>query len=127
MDYYTMTKDQQLLPCPEWKCIISIIFFIHSKTGRKRQKPNAKNKSRPRHRGYITFRNEDDQYHNEDDQYHNENGPAIICIDGFKAWMINSKPHNLKGPAFIWPDGKVKYYINGENLSKEEWHKYRVL
>ena len=52
---------------------------------------------------------------------HNPYGPAFICRDGSKIYIINSKYHRLDGPAVIYLNGKEVYYINDKQLSKEEF------
>ena len=52
---------------------------------------------------------------------HNPYGPAYIGMNGYEAYYIEDELHRLDGPARIWPDGNVSYFINGENLSKEEF------
>ena len=42
-------------------------------------------------------------------------------MNGYEAYYIEDELHRLDGPARIWPDGNVSYFINGENLSKEEF------
>ena len=54
------------------------------------------------------------------DIYHNPYGPAFIT-NGSKYYYIDDKLHRLDGPALITSDGYEKYYINGNNLSKEEF------
>jgi len=46
--------------------------------------------------------------------YHRLDGPAIECLDGYKAWYANDKRHRVDGPAFEskrhkewWVDGVV--------------------
>jgi hypothetical protein len=54
------------------------------------------------------------RYHNAEGQLHNENGPAIVFVDGYKAYWINGKLHNPNGPAVVYPNGGKAYLINGE-------------
>ena len=55
------------------------------------------------------------------DMLHNPYGPAIICKDGRKFYIIEGEYHRLDGPAIIWLNGKEEYCINNKLLSKEEF------
>jgi hypothetical protein len=74
---------------------------------------------------------------------HREDGPAIEMLNGYKEWIINGKTHRIGGPAREFPDGRKEWwingkmhringpaiedgvrkqwYINGAELSEEEW------
>ena len=60
-------------------------------------------------------------YKKDTHDLHNPYGAAYIGTDGYKAYCINGKYHRLDGPAIIWQNGNENYYINGKNLSKEEF------
>lgn len=77
------------------------------------------------------------EYFNEKGELHNENGPAFteFFVDQNKSthrsreqYYLNGKLHNNKGPAQIgwFPDGELWYeefWLNGKELTKEEWLK----
>lgn len=63
---------------------------------------------------------------------HSINGqPSRIYFSGKKEWHKNGELHNENGPAVTYPeskfhpDGHREYYLNGEKLSKSEFHKAR--
>jgi len=51
---------------------------------------------------------------NKQRQYHRLDGPAIKCINGYKAWWVNGKLHREDGPAVDWNNGHIEYWINGQ-------------
>ena len=55
------------------------------------------------------------------DILHNPYGAAYIGKNGFISYHINGERHRLNGPAIICEDGSEFYYINGEDLPKEEF------
>ena len=52
---------------------------------------------------------------------HNPYGPAIICKDGTKIYVIEGVWHRLDGPARIWLNGEEEYWINDTELTKKEF------
>lgn len=54
---------------------------------------------------------------------HREDGPAIIDIDGTRMWYIYGLLHREDGPAVIYSDGKCRYFLNGTQLSYQEYIK----
>jgi hypothetical protein len=60
-------------------------------------------------------------YRNDSGERHNPHGPAVICADGHKLYLINGKLHNPDGPAVVWPSGYKNYFINGEELTEAEF------
>ena len=56
--------------------------------------------------------------------WHNPYGPAHMYEDRYKAYYIENKCHRLDGPAVIWSDGEEQYWINNEELTKEEFEKH---
>ena len=42
---------------------------------------------------------------------------------GTKFWWINGKLHREDGPACEWTDGDKAWYLNGEELTEEEFLK----
>ena len=77
-------------------------------------------------------------WHKEGDigYLHKENGPACIWYYdtgklSYEAWWVENKRHKIDGPACIDydEDGTIidkEYYINGENLTKEQWQEYLI-
>jgi hypothetical protein len=60
---------------------------------------------------------------------HREDGPAFEgaspLIEGaadYKVWYINGKYHREDGPAIEYTDGSKEWYINGEELTEEEFN-----
>jgi len=51
---------------------------------------------------------------------HKLDGPAVICSDGHKEWMLNGKHHRLDGPAVITLNGEVGYFIDDKLLDTKE-------
>ena len=45
---------------------------------------------------------------------HRDDGPAIECVDGFKAWCRNGRFHRDDGPAVEWPNEFKSWYRNGQ-------------
>ena len=52
---------------------------------------------------------------------HNPYGPAHTSKNGYKAYWIEGKIHRIDGPAVIYSDFEEQYWINHEQLSKEEF------
>lgn len=50
-------------------------------------------------------------------------GPAVELPNGEKYWMQDDKLSRLDGPAIEWPCGHKAWYINGEELTEEEFNK----
>ena len=48
-------------------------------------------------------------------------GPAIEYMDGTKWWCIGGDLHRTDGPAIEAGDGRREYWINGKEMSKEEF------
>ena len=53
---------------------------------------------------------------------HRVNGPAIEHINGILSWYHNGELHRTDGPAVIWPDGEGEFWLNGEELTEEEFN-----
>jgi hypothetical protein len=47
--------------------------------------------------------------------------PAMIFTNGSKFWCIDGEIHRTDGPAAEFSNGKVAWYLNGDNLSFDEW------
>lgn len=55
--------------------------------------------------------------------FHNPNGPAIIYANGDKYWYLHGNLHNTNGPAVLLKNGYEEYWIDGIQISKEEFNK----
>ena len=53
-------------------------------------------------------------------QCHRTDGPAIEWSDGTKSWYQNGKRHRIDGAAIEYSGDKA-WYINGEELTEEEF------
>jgi hypothetical protein len=51
---------------------------------------------------------------------HRKNGPAIIWINGTKAWFLNDKRHREDGPAVEYANGNKSWYVEGKLLDPKE-------
>lgn len=77
------------------------------------------------HRAAIVERNEvgtviREEYYSHG-MRHRSSGPAIIRNNGsHQEWWSDNKLHNINGPAVI-KDGTEAYYLNGIELSKDDW------
>ena len=60
-------------------------------------------------------------YKKNTDILHNPYCYAVICKDGYIAYLIEGLFHRLDGPAVIWDDGDEDYYIHNKFLTKEEF------
>ena len=56
-----------------------------------------------------------------DGQLHKEDGPAVIHGD-YRAWYLNGKRHKEDDPAIIFSNGDKEYWINGKQLSEDEFN-----
>ena len=66
------------------------------------------------------------QYWYINGKLHREDGPAMISASGVKTWYVNGKQHRLNGPAVEFTDSKQdEYWIEGSNMTKEEWEDYK--
>jgi hypothetical protein len=59
-------------------------------------------------------------YKDENGEFHRLDGPAIISKNG-QSWFKHGKRHRLDGPAIKTNDGFVAYFVNGQQLSREEF------
>jgi len=77
----------------------------------------------------VVDENGDIYFFNDEGKFHNEHGPAIIRVDDYRAWYINSK---LKDT--YHPDAIVVYLLRGETREaalrwinrKERPHSYEL-
>ena len=53
---------------------------------------------------------------------HRLDGPACEYANGSKSWCQNDKLHRLDGPALEYPDGEKAWYIEGKELTEEEFN-----
>ena len=57
----------------------------------------------------------------QNNKLHHLDGPAIECPNGYKAWFQNGVRHRLDGPAREYTNGTVEYWIDGKELTEEEF------
>lgn len=57
-----------------------------------------------------------------DGRIHRLDGPAVEYTDGTKAYMIYGKRHRLDGPAVVYSDGGETFWIDGVQLTPDEFH-----
>lgn len=56
-------------------------------------------------------------------KFHRDDGPAHI--DNFvEVWYKFGKEHRIGGPAVIYKHGEVMYYVNGNEMTEEEFNKH---
>lgn len=60
-------------------------------------------------------------------QPHCADAPAVSLISGYEAWYINGKLHREDGPAIIWPDGRRECWLDGIDVTPENYHQYSPL
>jgi hypothetical protein len=56
-----------------------------------------------------------------DGNYHRTDGPAIEYADGDMFWLVRDRFHRTDGPAIEWANGGKNWYLNGEELTFDEW------
>ena len=66
--------------------------------------------------GTEIWRNKDGKLHRDDDL------PAMTYENGNKYWYKNDKLHRLNGPAYEESSGYKKYYIEGTELTEDEFN-----
>jgi len=54
---------------------------------------------------------------------HRLDGPAVDCVDGYKAWYRKGKLHRVDGPAIEYTNGLECWFINGIEYTKDEFDK----
>ena len=60
-------------------------------------------------------------YRNHLGEIHRVHGPAEVWPDGTQYWVQNGLPHRTDGPAAIFADGTCYWYLQGRELSEEEF------
>ena len=60
-------------------------------------------------------------YRNHLGEIHRVHGPAEVWPDGTQYWVQNGRPHRTDGPAIIYADGTCFWYLQGWELSEEEF------
>lgn len=53
--------------------------------------------------------------------------PSFTSYDGTKEWWSSRRLHRLDGPAIERPDGNHEYWINGKQLTEEEFKLYQFV
>ena len=61
-------------------------------------------------------------YYNAQGQLHRTRGPAVIFADGKRRyWYQNGTLHRTDGPAIVDSDGHQRWFLNGEEVSEEDF------
>jgi hypothetical protein len=56
---------------------------------------------------------------------HRTDGPAVEYVSGSKQWYIRGQLHRTDGPAVEWADGDKEWWVDGEQLTEEEFNKWK--
>jgi hypothetical protein len=56
-----------------------------------------------------------------DGKRHRLDGPAIEWASGSREWHVNDKRHRLDGPAIEWASGSREWWIEGVELTEQEF------
>jgi hypothetical protein len=57
---------------------------------------------------------------------HRVDGPAVEGANGTKTWWVEGKRHRLDGPAVESADGYKEWWVNDENMTEDEFNKWRA-
>jgi len=57
----------------------------------------------------------------KDGELHREGGPAYKEANGRECWYKEKKRHRLDGPAIKTLDGSLEYYLEGVQITKEDF------
>lgn len=60
------------------------------------------------------------QYWFKDGKIHREDGPAIVSAN-VQHWCKDGKMHREDGPASVFSNGRHFFYINGEEMTEQEF------
>ena len=74
---------------------------------------------------YIKIDKECDKFYYKDKAmtiHHRTDGPAIECVNRYKAWYVDGKRHRTDGPAIEYANGDKLWYVNNKRLTKEEFN-----
>jgi hypothetical protein len=53
---------------------------------------------------------------------HRDDGPAVVRTNGVKVWCQHGMWHRADGPAIEYADGTMEWYLNGTELSEDEFN-----
>ena len=56
-------------------------------------------------------------------ELHRENGPAVVCPDGTKYWLLHDKYHREDGPAMEHEDGSKEWFLDDLEYTESEYYK----
>lgn len=56
------------------------------------------------------------------DLLHRIDGPAVVSSNGTKKWYRNDELHRTDGPAVIWYESTKFWFLDGKQLTEEEFH-----
>lgn len=60
------------------------------------------------------------EYRDNQGRLHCDDGPAVQYCDGTKAWLVHGDRHRVHGPAVEWADGTVEYWLDGEQVTRDQ-------
>jgi hypothetical protein len=60
------------------------------------------------------------RYYDEDNKLHRDDGPALILPNGSQFWFCHGILHREDGPAREFDNGDEDYWLDGEQVTKEE-------
>ena len=61
------------------------------------------------------------EWKNDQGHLHRLDGPAIEYSNGYKAWYVNEQRHRIDGPAIEHSDGRRKYFLEGKEMTRDEY------
>lgn len=65
--------------------------------------------------------NSEQKWRNANGQLHRIDGPAVVHLDGSKAWYVNGLRHRTDGPAIEYANGNKEYFIKGICINKKDF------
>ncbi len=72
------------------------------------------------------YEDKEKRCYNRSDEVHNSYGPDETHSNGFKTYYIKGDAHNPYGPAVFHPEDDItKYYLDGDELTKEKWEQLK--
>ena len=60
------------------------------------------------------------EWHLNDELHRDGDMPAVIYSDGSRAWYQHGRLHRVGAPAEIESDGTERYFLNGDEVSREQ-------
>lgn len=59
----------------------------------------------------------------QNDELHRLDGPALEYASGTRHWVRRNKRHRTDGPAIEYADGRKEWWIDGKELTEEQFNK----